>query len=274
MRTYITSFLLLLSGLAFTQNHPLFVSSGAKSLGLANAYVNQGDLWSNFNNEAGLSQIEDLSFGVFGENRFIGNNLSTVGFASALPTKSGVFGIGYKRFGYKNLYNQSNVSLNYGRILTENITVGVGLSYLNTFIGNNYGSDGALSANLGLTSKLNDKLQLGAHVSNINRAKLADFNAERYPTIFTLGVKYLISEKVETLLEMDKDIAFKQSFRGAVNYKIDENFALRIGAATNPTLFSFGIGYGKKAFQIDFGSSYHQVLGLSSNITLAYHIKK
>ena len=61
-----TSFLVLILSVAgFAQNHPLFVSSGAKSLGLANTYVNQGDLWSNFNNQAGLSQVEDLTFGVF-----------------------------------------------------------------------------------------------------------------------------------------------------------------------------------------------------------------
>lgn len=265
---------ILLSIYGHAQNHPLFVSSGAKSLGLANTYVNQGDVWSNFNNQAGLSQVEDLTFGVFGENRFISNSLNTIGFAGALPTKSGVFGLGFKRFGYKDLFHQSNISLNYGRILTDNITIGAGLSYLSTFIGNNYGKSGNISANLGITSKLNDKLKLGAHVSNLNRAKLDDYNDERYPTIFTLGLQYNISDKVESFIELDKDIAFKQSVRGSINYKIDENFVLRIGAATNPTLFSFGLGYGKKAFKIDFGSSYHQVLGFTSNVTLLYSISK
>lgn len=274
MKLFTTLFLSLISIGITAQNHPLFVSSGATSLGLANTYVNQGDLWSNFNNQAGLSQIEDLTFGVFGENRFIGGELGTIGFSSALPTKSGVFGLGFKRFGYKDLFSQSNASLNYGRVLTDNINVGVGLSYLSTVIGNTYGKDGSFSANIGITSKLNDKLQLGAHVSNLNRAKLSEYNDERYPTIFTLGIKYSISEKVDSHLEIDKDIAFKQSVRGAVEYKIDDSFSLRVGAATNPTLFSFGVGYGKKAFRIDFGSSYHQVLGLSSNITLMYSINK
>ena len=271
----ISTIVVLLFGFGvFAQNHPLFVSTGAKSLGLANTYVNQGDLWSNFNNQAGLSQVEDIELGVFGENRYFGNGLSTIGFSGALPTKSGVFGLGFKRFGYKDLFNQSNISLNYGRKLTDNINAGVGLSYLSTFIGNNYGKSGALSANLGLTSKLNENLQLGAHISNINRAKLDDYNNERYPTIFTLGLQYAVSEKVETFLEIDKDIDHKQSVRGAVNYDIDDTFSLRVGAATNPTLFSFGVGYGKNAFRLDFGSSYHQVLGLSSNITLLYSIKK
>ena len=274
MKIYTTLIALFVFVYGQSQNHPLFVSSGAKSLGLANTYVNQGDLWSNYNNQAGLSQVEDLTFGVFGDNRFFGSGLSTIGFASALPTKSGVFGVSYKRFGYKDLYNQSNVSLNYGRVLTENINVGVGLSYLNTFIGNNYGSSSALSANLGLTSKLNENLQLGAHISNINRAKLDDFDDERYPTILTLGVQYNISEKVQTFIEVDKDIDHKQSIRGALNYDIDKTFSLRVGAATNPTLFSFGIGYGKNAFRLDIGSSYHQILGLSSNVTLLYSIKK
>ena len=137
MKIHLAWVFLLFSMIAHAQNHPLFVSSGAKSLSLANIYVNHYDVWSNFNNQAGLSQIKELSFGVFGENRFLGNELKTIGFASAIPSKSGVFGIGFKRFGYKDLFNQSNASLNYGRILTDHINVGIGLSYLSTFIGNN-----------------------------------------------------------------------------------------------------------------------------------------
>ena len=260
--------------LGSAQYHPLFTSSGAKSLGLANAYVNQGDVWSSFNNQAGLSQVEDLSFGVFGENRFIGSGLKTIGFATAVPTKSGTFGLGFKRFGFEDLFYQSNASLNYGRTLSDNVTAGVGVSYLSTFIGNNYGRTSAIAAHLGLTTKLNEQLQLGAHVSNINRAKLDDFNDERFPTIFTLGLQYTVSEKVQTFLEIDKDISHKQSIRGALDYNIDERFALRLGAATNPTLFSFGVGYGQNGFRIDFGSAYHQVLGFTSNATLLYQLKK
>lgn len=267
-------FLLCFAAFVKAQNHPLFVSTGAKSLGLANTYVNQGDLWSNFNNQSGLSEIEDLSFGIFGESRFMGSNLATMGFAAALPTQSGTFGVGFKRFGYKDLFNQSNISINYGRILTDKINTGIGLSYLNTFIGNNYGSSGALSANIGLNTQLKENLKLGAHISNINRAKLDDFNNERYPTIFTLGLQYDISEKVQTFLEVDKDISHKQSIRGAMNYDLDDTFSLRVGVATNPTLFSFGFGYGKNAFRLDIGSSYHQILGLSSNITLLYSIQR
>lgn len=256
------------------QNHPLFVSTGAKSLALGNTSVTQYDIWSNFNNQAGLSNIKETSFGVFFENRFFNTGLNTMGISGTLPTKSGVFGASFKRFGVSDLFNQSITSLNYGRILSDNFSIGGGISYFNTFIGNNYGKAGAFSAQLGFIAKLSSSLSLGSHISNINRAKLDDFNDERYPTILTVGLNYKVSEKVEAIGEVGKDILQKPSYRGAVNYKVLDYLAIRVGAAVNPSLFSFGVGYLKNNFQIDYGASYHQVLGLTNNISLSYTIGK
>lgn len=258
----------------WAQSHPLFVSTGAKSLALANTSVTQQDVWANFNNQAGLSGLKSSEVGVFFENRFFNSGLNTVGFVSGIYTKSGVFGLAYKRFGYSDLFNQSIASINYGRKLSDVFSIGGGVSYLNTYIGNNYGQSGSFSASLGMQAALNEHLKFGAQISNINRAKLVDYNDERYPTILTMGLNYSVSEKVEAIFEIGKDITQKPSYRGAVNYKALEHLAIRIGAATNPTLFSFGIGYVKNNFMIDYGTSFHQVLGLTNNISLNYSLGK
>jgi hypothetical protein len=259
---------------AIAQNHPLFTSSGAKSLGLANNSSQHSDVWSNFNNQAGLGNLETSEAAVFVENRFFQHDINTMGFASALPTKSGVFGVSYKRFGLADLFVQSNTSLNYGRKLSDRFNLGGGFSYLSTFIGNNYGRTGALAVHLGVMAKLSDNLHLSGHLSNMNRAKLAEFHNERYPSFLTVGLKYIISEKVDVLGEVSKDVNHKPSMRGAVDYHLNNVFALRCGAATNPTLFSFGLGYKKQAFSMDIGASLHQVLGLTSNLTLGYTFGK
>jgi len=274
MRAFLFLIFISITNFAVCQNHPLFVSTGAKSLSLANTSVSQEDVWANFNNQAGLARLEHKEFAVFFEDRYFNSGLNTIGFAAAMPTKSGTFGIGYKRFGVADLFNQSNTSINYGRLLSENFSIGAGISYLNTFIGNNYGQSSSISAHLGFIAKLNESLFLSSHVSNLNRAKVAEFNDERYPTLLTVGLKYLVSEKVATMLEVDKDMMHKPSYRGAVDYNIIENFFVRIGVASNPTLFSFGVGYSKNAFTIDYGASLHQVLGLTNNISLSYALGK
>jgi hypothetical protein len=265
-------FFLSLSGL--TQVHPLFLSSGAKSLALANTSSSHADIFSNFNNQAGLAQLKDIEAATFFETRYISSDINTIGVSAALPTKSGVFGFSYKRFGLNDLFVQSSTSLNYGRMLSESFSLGGGFSYLNTFIGNNYGSSGTLAVHLGVMAKLNESLELSAHLSNMNRAKLAEFYNERYPSLLNIGLKYKVSEKVDVITEMSKDISHKPSARGAVEYSLNKSFAFRIGAATNPTLFSFGVGYQKENLTIDVGASLHQVLGITSGITLAYAIKK
>ncbi len=169
---------------------------GARSAGMAHSSVTLNDHWSLFHNQAGLGRLKEISAGVYYENRFLVNSLSTGSLAIAMPTQSGTFGLSVYTFGLSN-YRESKLGLAYGRMLGEKISAGLQLNYLSTLLPEAYGKYNGFTAELGLQALLTDKIILGAHIYNVSRAKLTDKNGLEYvPTVIRIGMMYKVSTKV------------------------------------------------------------------------------
>jgi hypothetical protein len=250
---------------ASNDNNPI----GGRSAGMGYTGVTLSDPWSVQNNQAGLGYLNKISAGLYYENRFLLNELSTKAAVFVLPTQSGVFGVNMSYFGYEN-YNETKVGLAYGKSFGEKISAGIQLDYLSTHIAENYGNKSGVTFEVGVLSKLSKSLSIGAHVFNPIRIKLADYNDERIPTILKLGLMYNFSDKVIVIAEAEKNISYKAVFKGGIEYHIIKEIYLRAGMSTNPTLNTFGIGFEFKKLKIDFASSIHQVLGYSPQISLLY----
>jgi len=202
---------------------------------MANASVTLTDLWAIQHNQACLAFVEIPSAGLFYENRFLLPELGLKGGVAVLPTKSGVLGVMASSFGYSK-YAESKYGLAYARKLGDNFAIGLQLDYLQTRISENYGTSSNLAAEVGMRAQLNDKLAIGAHVFNINRALLNEFRLdstttyrEHIPTIMRLGLQYDFSEKVFIVLETEKDIGQKAVVKMGLEYHISDPFYLRAG---------------------------------------------
>lgn len=246
---------------------------GARSAALSDASVSLSDVWSAHQNQAGLGFVRDVSAGVYYENRFLLKALSLKGAAIALPVKGGAFGLAVSNFGYA-LYSENKYSISFAKAFSNKFSVGIAMDYLTTKIAEGYGSKGGLAAEVGIQSKPIKGLTIGAHVFNPTRAKLADYNDERIPTILRLGLDYNFSNKVTVVIETEKDISKKARFKAGIEYKAVKEFYLRAGIGTNPTLSSFGFGLNLKNFKVDVSASYHQVLGISPQFGLTYLFQK
>ena len=247
------------------ENFPL----GARSAGLAHASVTLSDVWSVHNNQAGLAFLERPTIGVYSESRFLVPGLGLAGFAGALPVGNGAFGFTASTFGF-SAYNESKLGLSYARKFGENLSIGIQLDYLRTVIGEGYGTADMLSAEIGILAKITDKITLGAHVFNPNRARVADFDEERTPAILRLGFQYDFSEQVLIVLEAQKDIDHPAVFKVGLEYHISDPLYLRAGVSTDPFLNTFGFGLELKNFNLNFGAGYHSVLGFSPQVGLNY----
>lgn len=247
---------------------------GARQAGLANAGVCITDIWAVYHNQAALAGLNDMAAAVYYENRFMVKQLNMQGAAFALPTKSGVFGVSFSRFGY-SLYNESKYGLAYAKNFGENFSAGVQLNYVSTSIGEGYGSRGAFTAELGLRAQLAKGFFVGFHAYNVNRAKMANYNNERIPTIFRLGFQYNFSEKVFLAAEVEKDIDNSPIFKAGAEYHFVKAFYLRAGIASNPYLNTFGLGLEiAEKLRLDVATSIHPVLGVSPQGSLSYTFKK
>ncbi len=246
---------------------------GARSAGMGGYNVTLSDVWSTNNNQAGLGFLEDLSGGIYYENRFLLKETSYKAGAFVMPVKSGAFGISVTSFGFE-LYNETKAGLSYGQRFGDKFSMGVQLNYLNTKLTQEYGSKTSITGAVGLIAKLSKELSLGVHVYNPTRAKLAEYDNERVSTIMKLGLDYRFSDKVMMAVSTEKDVDFSAIVNVGIEYHITEILYLRGGVSTNPTKYAFGFGMQLKDFKVDLSSSFHQTLGITPGISIIYSRKK
>jgi hypothetical protein len=235
---------------------------------MANTALTFTDIWSSFHNQAGLGYVESFTAGAFYESRFLVDGMAFAGFAAATPLGKGAIGLNYSNFGY-GVYNEGKLGLAYGMKLAERFSIGVQLNYHTTRIAaDDYGNAGALTAEVGVP--------IAAHLFNPTRTTLIDNGEsaipdEKIPTLIRLGVGYQISDEVLLAGEVEKDIDQNALFRGGIEYQPVDILYLRLGASSEPSLFSFGLGLRFESFQFDLASSYSSVLGYSPQVSLTYN---
>lgn len=253
---------------AKAQNDP-----GASVAAMAGTCLGNHDVWSGFHNQAGLAHLESFSAGVFAENRFAMKELGDKGISIGMPVRNGAFGINYRSFGY-SAFSNSKAGLAYAMKLTEKFSLGVQLNYHAIRIGENYGKAQTFSIEGGFLYQMSEQLSVAGHIYNPTRAKLAEFNDERIPSLFRFGLGYKFSDKVRMNAEVRKASDAKANLRVGLEYWVIEPLAVRAGFGTDPARYSFGFGYCLKDFQLDVAAGYHLLLGFTPQLSLTYSVNK
>jgi hypothetical protein len=90
------------------------------------------------------------------------------------------------------------------------------------------------------------------------------------PAYARLGIDYIVSDKVNFLLEADQSLGNDLRFRGGISYRIHEMVGLSAGAASAPVYYTFGTSLYLRYFTADIAASIHEVLGLTPHIGLSF----
>ena len=101
----------------FAEGEPI----GARAASMGNASVSSTDIWSIFNNPAGMAKQSVFSAGVNYENRYLMKELGLKSAALLVPSRFGVLGLSFNQFGY-SLYNENKIGLAYARSFGEIIS--------------------------------------------------------------------------------------------------------------------------------------------------------
>ena len=242
---------------------------GAKSNSMANASITNVDAWAFHHNPGALANVDRMAIGVSYENRFLLKELQSQGLVYVQPIKTGVISAGAQLYGYDQ-FRTYRAGLGYSLKLSEKFSAGVQLNYQGLRLNGNYGTKNSVSAEMGILGNITENWKIGASVFNIGRAKLSDYQDDRFTTLMRLGTGYTFSKKVLATAEVEKNVDYPLRVKAGIDYQVINNFFLRAGFATEPVEASFGFGYKFKMFQIDFGSSYHQQLGWSPHFSLTY----
>jgi len=235
---------------------------GAKQISLSNSDVAlSDDVFSIFNNPAGLSQMNWREVGIYYSPAPFGlKELSNGYVAYHEPTDFGSFAIGGMSYGFE-LYRESRIALGYSYNYQNKFFAGAVINYQTVSI-RNYGNDGAFFINAGGLAYITNSLRFGFVIKNINKATFGTED-NQIPMIFNSGFSYDVVDEMTVNLAIEKDISYKPSLQFGINYDIIEYLSLRTGFSNEPSRYSAGIGINYSIFSLDYAIFTHNDLGLT-----------
>ncbi len=262
----ILSCLLSLASSAQTVRRPV----AAIYPGLGAYSKNHVDVFSFTANQASLAQIKNIGAGMYGEKRFLLEELSLYQLAVALPTTSGNFGLKAGYYGFSD-YNESQIGLAYARKLGEKVDIGVQFNYNSVNI-SSYGNASAINFEIGALLHLTDKLNAGIHTYNPVGGKLGKNQEEKLASVYSAGLGYEASEKFFVSAEVEKEENQPVNINAGMQYKFLPQLMARAGIATASSNAYFGIVFFLKSFRIDLTAGYHPQLGITPGLLFLFNL--
>jgi hypothetical protein len=237
-------------------------SPGARQISMANSDIAlANDVFSLFNNPAGLAQLNWREVGIYYSPAPFGLiELSNGYVAYNEPFSFGSISIGGMTYGF-DLYRESKIVLGYSYNYENILFAGLTFNYHSYSI-QNYGSTGVIYINLGGLVYILDELRWGFVVNNLNRASIADID-DQIPMVFATGLSFDIIQNFSLNFALEKDIRFNPTVQFGIEYDIIEYLSLRAGTSNDPSRFTAGIGINYSLFSLDYAFFTHQDLGLT-----------
>ncbi|AMM51653.1 hypothetical protein TH61_11355 [Rufibacter sp. DG15C] len=237
-------------------------------MALGGASVTLSDVWALSNNPAGIAGVEHPSLGAFAHNRFTIQELTTVGLLAVYPSgKWGTVGLDVQRYGGE-LYNEQRLGIGVAHQLGQ-VRLGLKADVLQVRV-KEWGSRKTVALSVGGQSEVIPGLTFGAHIYNLNQAKLAEFEDERVPTVMKIGLSYQAATKVLLVAEIEKELEADAAVKAGVEYQVIPALALRTGFNSGTRSATGGIEVKFKQFQIGYGLGAQSRLGVSNALSLVY----
>lgn len=239
--------------------------------GIGTYTPHQFNAFSFCTNQAALANASALMAGIYGERRFMLQDLGWYQVATVLPTPSGNFGIKGTYFG--NMASSTKeLGLAYGRKLGSKIAIGAQFNYYTQQIAQ-YGSLNNISIEGGILLKVSNQLQTGFHIYNPVNVSLGKTN-EKLSTVYTVGFGYEASEQFALTAEVQKVEDEKINIRANISYQFDKKLVARAGLNSNNAVYSLGLGVQLSAIRLEPTVSLHPHLGLTPGLSLLFHKKE
>jgi hypothetical protein len=250
-----------------------FGPSGARAAGMGKASVLLQDVWAVQNNPAATAWLKSPTAGLFCENRFLLQELSSLAVCMVLPTPAGSFGLNVSSFGF-SLYQEIKAGVGYARKFGKSFSAGIQLDYYRFHYGEGYGSRNTISCEAGFLFQASKKVMFGLHIQNPVPVFLSRDPDVRLPLIIRMGLGYAFSESFLIMIEAEKGSEQKLIIRTGGEFKFARTLSIRAGFSTNPILLTVGAGLEFGKTRIDISSGYHQILGFIPAVSLSYNFKR
>ena len=239
----------------------------SSSIGLLNSSAYSTHFVDAFSiaNPAALSKLKSVTAGVYGERKFLLEEMSCYSAVAGFRTGNGGIGIRANYFGSSD-YNESQLSIRYGKSLGT-IDMGIGFNYNRLSIAG-YGSAAIPTFEVGSIWHMN-LLHIGFHVYNPTGGKIST-TGENLPVIIRAGIGYEPSEILLITAELSKAEDQEMHFEVDVLYVFSKKFFASFGINGRRFHPSAAIGIKWKNIRTDFTASFHPQLGVTPGLVIRF----
>ncbi len=268
MKTHTLVVLLVLKG-ATIKAIGYFSAVGAESAALGGISF-MPNCHSSSNHSALMPWLEKRGLALTAANYYGVRNLNQINCSGVVPIKTFGYGFGFYNFGNSN-YTEQSLHFSVAHAFNKRFSLGLGAQY-NVFKIANYGHQNNFVIDANMAAKVNEKVMLAFKVFNPTRTKLNSYSDERLQTVYLAGLQYKVNAQVKSYMQIEKVNAFKPNLKLGIDYAPKETIHLRLGFSSIQPQFSLGVGFQHKKIKIDFASTIHPMLGVSSQTTFVYAI--
>jgi hypothetical protein len=180
-------------------------------------------------------------------------------------------GAGYNIFGKNDYYKENLLIIGFGIKMSEHLSLGTNLKYFQLSFPPPYGDFKTLGLDLGSLYKIDEKVQIGLALKNVNQPELIK-DSDEIPFSYSAGISLYPYERVLIAAELYKTKSEKEELRFGQEIKVFHNLALRFGMKTSPACYSLGTGLELENLRFDYGYLSHPVLGGSHKVTLSFSL--
>ena len=233
---------------------------------------NFSDIFSATSNQASLAQLKTAAGGVYGERRFLLEELNSYTAVVAIPTSSGVFGLQSDYFG-SAAFNESQLGVSYARKITDYIDVGTKFNYYAVRIAG-YQNVASVNFEAGAIVHVTGNLHAGIHVYNPAGSRLGKYEDQKLASVYRMGLGYEISEMLFVSTELVKQQSEQISVNAGLQYNLQKNIFIRTGISTLTNNSYAAVAVQLSFARIDVNSSYHPQLGFTPGLLLLFNLKK
>ncbi len=236
---------------------------GARATGLNGAFTSlSNNSLAIFYNPAGLGQLRYREASIFYNPSPFGiSEISTAALTYDEPLAIGTLGLGIKTYGF-DLYRETSIIASYGNNFRNKLFYGINFNFYNLKI-QNYNSAFTLGVDLGAMAYITSFLKWGFFAKNLSGSKIGE-SKQRLAQVYRTGITIQPRNDINFILDIEKDVKYPLSFRGGVEYSVNDFADLRCGVGTEPTSFAGGISLSYNFFQIDYAIYRYQDLGITN----------
>lgn len=273
MRNTVLAFLLCLTFFEFSFGAFEERPGSARGLGLAGATSSLSSESSHLlSNPASTGLFSKKEIQVSWSKLFGLDELSQGDLYLTLPlNKRLTLGAGYNIFGKTDYYKENLLVIGFGIQMSEHLSLGTNLKYFQLSFPPPYGDFKTLGLDLGSIYKIDEKVQIGLALRNINQPELIK-NSDRIPFSYSAGISLYPYKYVLLAAELYQTKSEKEELRFGQEINVFRNLALRFGMKTSPACYSLGTGLELQNLRFDYGYLSHPVLGGSHKVTLSFSL--